>query len=367
MGFGTMKDEDSHSMLKEIREQPQAIARTLERCKPDALKLAELYPLKSFDLIYITGSGTSYHAGLAGQYAMATITKTFTSVIPSSEFRYWVPSSAGKKTMVFTVSQSGESTDVLNAAKFARDSGSTVVAITNTPGSSLTKLAHSTILIHAGEEKAVTATKTYTSQLVAMFTIALSCAEKGLLVERDTLSLLNKTMLEVPRYVEDTLSLCESQVNSLADKLKSNKFIFLLGSGPNYATSLEGALKLKESSEIVAEGFATREFIHGPMQLISQGTPIIVFMPHSEGREETIRTIANFKKLGARVILVSCFEHDDSVYKDLFDCIKVESKVEEIFTPIVYIVPIQLFAFHMAIKRGLDPDRPEKLSKVVRF
>jgi glucosamine--fructose-6-phosphate aminotransferase (isomerizing) len=174
-------------------------------------------------------------------------------------------------------------------------------------------------------------------------------------------------MLEVPRYVKDTLSLCESQVNSLADKLKSNKFIFLLGSGPNYATSLEGALKLKESSEVVAEGFATREFIHGPMQLISQGTPIIVFMPHSEGKEETIRTIANFKKLGARVILVSCFEHDESVYKDLFDCIKVESKIEEIFTPIVYIVPIQLFAFHMAIKRGLDPDRPEKLSKVVRF
>jgi glucosamine--fructose-6-phosphate aminotransferase (isomerizing) len=367
MGFGVMKDEYSHFMLKEIHEQPDAIARTLERSTPDANKLAELYPLKSFDLIYITGSGTSYHAGLAGQYAMATITKTFTSVIPSSEFRYWVPSSAGKKSMVFAVSQSGESADVLNATRFARENGSTVIAITNTPGSSLTKLAHSTILIHAGEEKAVTATKTYTSQLVAMFTIALACAEKGELLEKDTLSALSKTMLEVPHYVKETISLCESQVDSLAGKLKSNKFIFLLGSGPNYATSLEGALKLKESSEIVAEGFATREFIHGPMQLISEGTPIIVFMPHSEGKEETLRSITNFGKLGARVILVSCFEDVDSVSKDLFECIKVQSKIEEIFTPIVYIVPIQLFAFHMAVKRGLNPDRPEKLSKVVRY
>jgi glucosamine--fructose-6-phosphate aminotransferase (isomerizing) len=354
-------------MLKEIYEQPEAIARTLERSAPDARKLAELYPLKSFDLIYITGSGTSYHAGLAGQYAMATITKTFTSVIPSSEFRYWVPSSNGKKSMVFAVSQSGESADVLNAAKFAHDNGSVVIAITNTAGSSLTKLAHSTILIHAGEENAVTATKTYTSQLVAMFTIALASAEKGKTLDQNTLSALSKTMLEVPRYVKETISLCESQVSRLADKLKSNRFIFLLGSGPNYATSLEGALKLKESSEIVAEGFATREFIHGPMQLISEGTPIIVFMPHTEGKEETIRSITNFKKLGARVILVSCLEQEDSVYNDLFECIKVQSKIEEIFTPIVYIVPIQLFAFYTAIKRGLDPDRPEKLSKVVRF
>jgi glucosamine--fructose-6-phosphate aminotransferase (isomerizing) len=269
--------------------------------------------------------------------------------------------------MVFAVSQSGESADVLNAARFARDNRSTVVAITNTPGSSLTKLAHSTILIHAGEEKAVTATKTYTSQLVAMFSIALACAEKGRTVERDTLSSLSKMMLEVPRYVKDTISLCESQVNSLADKLKSNKFIFTLGSGPNYATALEGALKLKESSEIVAEGFATREFIHGPMQLIGEGTPIIVFLPQSEGKEETLRSVANFRKLGARVILVSCFEIEDSLRKDLFECIKVQSKVEEIFTPIVYIVPIQLFAYHIAIKRGLNPDRPEKLTKVVRY
>ncbi len=369
MGFGVMsgKGSYSHLMLKEIHEQPEAIKRTLEKSTPDAKKLAEVYPLKNFDLIYITGSGTSYHAGLAGQYAMATITKTFTSVIPSSEFKYWVPASAGKKSMVFAVSQSGESADVLNAASFARDNGSTVVAITNTPGSSLTKMAQSTILIHAGEEKAVTATKTYTSQLVAMFTLALASAEREKTSDPVTLSNLRKTIQEVPRYVEEAISLCDPQVDALADKLKSNKFIFLLGSGPNYATSLEGALKLKESSEMVAEGFATREFIHGPMQLISEGTPIIVFMPHAEGKEETFRSVTNFRKLGAHVILVTCFEEENLVNEDLFECIKVQSKVEEIFTPIVYIVPIQLFAFHVAIRKGLNPDRPEKLSKVVRF
>jgi glucosamine--fructose-6-phosphate aminotransferase (isomerizing) len=354
-------------MLKEIYEEPEAIKRTLEGSALEARKLAELYPLKNFDLIYITGSGTSYHAGLAGQYAMATITKTFTSVIPSSEFRYWVPRSAGKKSMVFAVSQSGESADVLGAATAARDNGSVVVAITNTPGSSLTRLANLTVHTHAGEEKAVTATKTYTSQLAAMFTIALASAEKQGTCDEETLSRLKKTMAEVPRHVQETISATEANVISLAEKLKSNKFIFLLGSGPNYATCLEGALKLKEAAEIFAEGFATREFIHGPMELVSEGTPIIVFMPQSEGREESLRIMDDFRKLGADIFLVTCYEDERKKGEEFFYCIDVERKVDEIFSPIVYIVPIQLFAFHIAVKKGLNPDKPERLSKVVRF
>jgi glucosamine--fructose-6-phosphate aminotransferase (isomerizing) len=339
----------------------------LEKSAAEAKKLVELYPLKSFDLIYITGSGTSYHAGLAGQYAMAAITKTFMSVIPSSEFKYWVPRSTGKRSMVFAVSQSGESADVLNAATVARDNGSTVVAITNTPGSPLTRLAHLTVHTYAGKERAVTATKTYTSQLATMFTIALASAEGDESSDKDTLSRLKGMITEVPQYVKEAITLSEPQVIRLAEKLKSNRFIFMLGSGPNYATSLEGALKLKESAEIFAEGFATREFIHGPMQLISEGTPIIVFMPHSEGKEESLNSIMNFKKLGARIIAVTCYEGDEKIGEDLFECIKGRTKVEEIFTPIVYIVPIQLFAFHLAVKKGLNPDKPEKLSKVVSF
>nr|MDO8098984.1 SIS domain-containing protein [Candidatus Njordarchaeota archaeon] len=357
----------SHFMLREIREQPEAIKRTLEKSAPEARKLAELYPLSDFDLVYITGSGTSYHAGLAGQYAMATVMKTFTSVIPSSEFKYWVPHSASKKSLVFAISQSGESADVLSAATVARDNGSRVVAITNTPGSSLTRLAHLTVHTYAGEEKAVTATKTYTSQLAAMFTIALASAEKQNVSDEETLSKLKKMIVDVPHYVQETISVSEPNVKELTEKLKSSSFIFLLGSGPNYATSLEGALKLKESAGIFAEGFATREFIHGPMQLISEGTPIIVFMPQSEGREESLRIMDNFKKLGANIILVSCYGDETKVGEGYYHCIDVERKVDEIFSPIVYIVPIQLFAFHIAIKKGLDPDKPEKLSKVVRF
>jgi glucosamine--fructose-6-phosphate aminotransferase (isomerizing) len=361
------EDDSSHFMLREIREQPEAIMRTLEKSASEARKLTELYPLKNFDLIYMTGSGTSYHAGLAGQYAMATITKTFTSVIPSSEFKYWVPHSASKKSMVFAISQSGESTDVLSAATAARDNGSIVVAITNTPGSSLTRLAHLTIHTYAGEEKAVTATKTYTSQLAAMFTIALSSAERQDMTSEETLSKLKKTITEVPRHVQKTISASEPEVNELAEKLKSNSFVFLLGSGPNYATSLEGALKLKEAAGVFAEGFAMREFIHGPMQLISEGTPIIVFMPQSEGREESLRIMDNFKRLGAKIILVTCYEDEMKIGGEYYQCIDVERRVDEIFTPIVYIVPIQLFAFHIAVKKGIDPDKPEKLSKVVRF
>jgi glucosamine--fructose-6-phosphate aminotransferase (isomerizing) len=359
------RDNYSYKMLKEIHEQPQAIMRTLQKSTPEAKEFAELYPLKDFDLIYITGSGTSYHAGLAGQYAMAAITRTFMSVIPSSEFRYWVPHSTGKKSMVFAISQSGESSDVLSAANAARDNGSTLIAITNTPGSSLTRLAHFTVHTYAGVEEAVTATKTYTSQLAAMFTIAFAHAEKDEASDDKTLSRLNRTITDVPRYLEEAISLCEPQVQGLADKLKSSRFIFLLGSGPNYATSLEGALKLKEAAEVFAEGFATREFIHGPMQLISEGTPIIVFLSHSEAQEESLRSIINFQKLGAHIIGVTCQEEKQEFEDHLFECVKSRTEIEDIFTPITYIVPIQLLAYNLAIKKGLNPDKPEKLKKVV--
>jgi glucosamine--fructose-6-phosphate aminotransferase (isomerizing) len=364
-GVMSGKNEYSYTMLKEIREQPEAIMRTLEKSTPEAKMIAELYPLRNFDLIYITGSGTSYNAGLSGQYALATITKTFTSVIPSSEFRYWAPPSTGKRSMVFAVSQSGESADVLNAAKVARENGSVVIAITNTPESSLTGLAHATVHTFAGQEKAVTATKTYTSQLAAMFTMAIAYAEKHDDPDDEMLPRLKKTMSEVSQYVGDTIFASEPQASALAEKLKSSKFIFLLGSGPNYATSLEGALKLKESAEVFAEGFATREFIHGPMQLISEGTPIIVFMPHAEGREESLASIMNFRRLGARIIGITCYEEEKLGDEYLSECIQVRTMIEEIFTPIVYIVPIQLLAFHLAVRKGLNPDKPAKLKKVV--
>jgi glucosamine--fructose-6-phosphate aminotransferase (isomerizing) len=357
--------EYSYNMLKEIHEQPEAIMRTLQKSTPEAKELAELYPVRDFDLIYITGSGTSYHAGLAGQYAMAAITGTFMSVIPSSEFKYWVPRSTGKRSMVFAVSQSGESTDVLGAATAARDNGSTVVAITNTPGSSLTRLAHSTVHTYAGEEKAVTATKTYTSQLATMFTIALASAERIETSDNAAFSRLKRTITEVPQYVREAISLTEPQILGLAEKLKLSKFIFMLGSGPNYATTLEGALKLKEAAEVFAEGFATREFIHGPMQLISEGTPIIVFMPHSEAQEESLASIVNFERLGARIIGVTCYEGNEKFEEHFFECIKGRTKIEEIFTPISYIIPIQLLAFHLAVKKGLNPDKPKNLKKVV--
>ena len=367
-GSGVMSRESeySHNMLREIHEQPEAITETLQKSTPEAKQFAELYHLNDFNLIYLTGSGTSYHAGLAGQYAMATITKTFMSVIPSSEFKYWVPRSTSKRSMVLAISQSGESADVLSAASAARDNGSTVIAITNTPGSSLTSLAHFTVHSYAGVEKAVTATKTYTSQLATMFTIALAHAEKDEASDNESLSRLNRIITEVPHYVQEAISSAEPQVLQLAEKLKSSRFIFLLGSGPNYATSLEGAIKLKEASEVFAEGFATREFIHGPMQLISEGTPIIAFLPHSEAQEESFSSFINFQRLGARIIGVTCHEGKKESEKYLFECIRSRTEIEDIFTPITYIIPIQLLAYNLAVKKGLNPDKPDKLKKVVK-
>ncbi len=352
----------SHRMLGEIHEQPKAVQATLREGSKEVRSLAEEISSKNYEMLYITGSGTSYHAGLAGQYALFTLAKVITSLIPASEFPAWVPSPITRKALLIAVSQSGESVDVLAAVKSALEKDMDVLAVTNTPKSSLTRLATYTLLTRAGEERAVTATKSHSAQLATLFLFSLELTRTEA-PRPEQLEPLQQRLFETPTLISKTINANEELTRTLASQHKNKRFFFLLGSGSNYATALEGALKLKEACNIFAEGFASREFLHGPIQLISRETPVLFMLSADELDifQELMETIGRF---GAPLISIS--ERSDKVEKVSTGFLKIPEGFPRIFSPILYVVPLQLFAYYSSIARNLNPDKPEKLRKVVK-
>jgi glucosamine--fructose-6-phosphate aminotransferase (isomerizing) len=349
-------------MLQEIHEQPRAIEETLSKEKKKIREVAEIIYDKKYEMVYITGSGTSYHAGLVGQYTFSALTKMINSLLPASEFGTWFSPLKPKKTLVIAISQSGESSDIIEAAKTALQKNIALVALTNTPQSSLAKMADYTLVTHAGEEHAVTATKSYASQLTVLFMLVLEIAElQG--QHPNQIKNLRETLAITPRFVSETISISEEEAQKTAHKFKNSKSFFLLGSGPNYATALEGALKLKEACKAFAEGFATREFLHGPIQLIDGRTPILFILTKDEIANFTslMHIIRNFE---APLILIS---EKTSILSDISTCgMHIPEGFPKVFSPILYVVPLQLFTYYSSIVRNLNPDKPEKLKKVVK-
>lgn len=341
-----------HYMIREIKEGPDAIKKTYESVKKEVNNLVSLIEEKKLKSGFIIGSGTSFHASLVLQYLINRFTYYRYLAIPASEFIAWAPSDL-KNDIIVAYSQSGESTDVIISVKWAKERGATVVGVTNTPGSTLTKLADFYLLTRAGEEKAVAATKTYDGQLMASSVIAYSLAKKDELI---------KELSEVNKYVEDVLKL-SNEINSISVELKKVTSIFVLGRGVNYPNALEASLKLKETAMIHAEGFAVREFLHGPIQLVDEETPVIVIIPNNEVLEESKKTLTKLASYKANVIAV-CGE-DVEVSEYATKIIKVPQVKEEcsIFPTIK---AIQLLAYYASVNRGLNPDKPTKLTKVVK-
>lgn len=351
-----------HRMIMEIYEQPRALEDTMAKEDDEVRRIAELIHQRGYEFIYITGSGTSYHAGLAGGHTLSTLTGMMTSIIPASEFEAWMPPSIPRRSLLLAISQSGESSDILEAAGAASRRGIMVVALTNTPGSSLTEVSDHTLLTHAGREYAVTATKTYTAQLSILFMLSLEIARlRGL--EPRGVEELRASLSSVPRLAREALIMNDKSMEGLAHAYKQSNYFFLLGSGPNYATALEGALKLKEACNIYAEGFAAREFLHGPIQLISRGTPTI-FIAAGEEVKRFMGLALAIKGFGAPLIPISDRAEGLSAVSE--EVIRVPGGLPVVFSPIIFIIPLQLFAYYGSRARGLDPDRPEKLRKVVR-
>ena len=354
--------EFPHNMLREIFQQPETLRRTIEKNKDRVRSILEDISTPAIRRIYFVGSGTSYHAGLLGQLLVSKFTGVPSTAIPSSEFKSWTPNTFEDGTVVAAISQSGESVDTLEAAEAGKRKGALLLAIANNPGSSLVQLSDYSLIAGAGEEKAVTATKSYTAQLAIIYLLSIRLASL-IGVEGELLKGIEHSLYEVPSILEKTLDPMDSAALGLAERFKSFKVFFLLGSDLNYPTVLEGALKLKEACNLYAEGFATREFLHGPVQLVNEATGIFIIASYRWTRN-LIKISEELKNYGAMITAISD-RKDDSI-RSVSHWLTPQIKMQESVSPIIYIVPLQLFAYHSSILRGLNPDKPEKLSKVVR-
>jgi glucosamine--fructose-6-phosphate aminotransferase (isomerizing) len=352
-----------HMMIREIFEEPEVTSTFLSKGFKQVQEIAESVSTKKYVMIYVVGSGTSYHAGLAAQYAISTLTPCVTSLIPASEFSSWIPSGLKTKSLLIAVSQSGESSDVISAAKAASERGMDILAVTNTPHSTLMGMAEMTLLTRAGKESAVTATKSHIAQLLALFLLAEQLAE----LENNRavdLKHLRRQLFKTPEIIQETIRSVDDRVQKLAAEYCRQNFFFLLGSGPNYSTALEGALKLKEACNIFAEGFAMREFLHGPVQLVDKRTSLFFILTEDQ-LQDTVREIESVRAFEASVL--SIFDGDDQRLSEASnEVIRVPKGFPKVFSSIINIVPLQLFAYYSSVARGLNPDRPEKLTKVVK-
>ena len=336
-------------MLREIHEQPAALRKTLDQTRDEAEHIAKRNA-RNIRMIYFTGSGTSYHACIAANYLVSRATNLPSSTLPASEFSAWTGRARHHSgTWLIAISQSGESRDVINAVRSAKLSKIRVLAVTNDAQSKLAKLADFSIASQAGKEEAVTATKSFTATLLVTYEFVTA------LTKREQ---LNAELDRLPSVVEETLRRCEKKCRAIASEFRDREFLFLLGSGANYASALEGALKLKESCNVFAEGFATREFLHGPMQLVDKRTP--VFILQHELSDESVELTERFKRLGAPTIIVG----PDTAVRES-DAIEIPAGVNDVYQPLSYVIPLQLFAYYSSISRGLNPDQPTKLKKVV--
>ncbi len=339
-----------HFMLKEIYEQPKAVGDTIR----GLISSGEEPPsLKDFRRILMIACGTSYHAGLIGKFWIEKLSGVPTEVVYASEFRY-ADFPVDERDLIIGISQSGETIDTKFAINFAKQKGAKTLSIVNVVGSSIDRESDYTLHTHAGPEIGVAATKTFTAQLSALYFLASSGHP-----EKDRLL---SELMKVPAKIEETLDRSEV-VEKIADKYMKKKDFLYLGRYLSFPIALEGALKLKEISYIHAEGYPAGEMKHGPIALIDENMPVVVVAPQDRVHEKTLANIEEVRTRKGIVIGVG-FEGDEKVEKLSSEFIAVPP-IEEDFTPFLTVVPLQLLAYHIASKLGLDVDQPRNLAKTV--
>jgi len=356
-----------HFMQKEIFEQPQALSNTLlNRVPLDAGPIPLDLPFSDADLrglsrIHIVACGTSWHAGLVGKFLIEQLSRVAVEVDYASEYRYREPV-IPPGTLLIGITQSGETADTLAAMKEAAARGARTLAICNVMGSTATRQAEATLLTHAGPEIGVASTKAFTTQLAVLTLLALKLGEvKGTLDPALKAGLL-QGLRELPAHLERMNSL-EPRILQWAQRWKDAEDFLYLGRGPCYPIALEGALKLKEISYIHAEGYPAGEMKHGPIALIDKNLPVVALMPHDAHRE---KTLSNLQEAAARDgrILALVTEGDTGLATIAEDVLEIPA-VHPWLAPILYTVPLQLLAYHIAVLRGCDVDQPRNLAKSV--
>ena len=351
-------------MLKEIYEQPNAIRETVgakfsesSKCEFDELKFTKEY-LSSLNKIYIVACGTAMHAGLAGKNIFEKLCKISTEVDIASEFRYRDPL-VDEKTLCIFISQSGETADTIAALKLCKEKGAKTLAISNVIGSSITREADYSIYTHAGPEIAVASTKAYTSQVTLIAVLAIYFAET-LELDTNDLTTLKKDILELPKKLEDTLKNCE-KIKEFSKKVYQEKDIFFLGRGINETVAKEGSLKLKEISYIHSESYPAGELKHGAIALIENGITVVSIMTDPNLVEKMISNIQEVITRGAKTLVIT----NQKIDKNMFDLTIEIPETNPFISPILSIVPLQLFAYYISKEKGLDVDKPRNLAKSV--
>ncbi len=353
-----------HFMLKEIHEQPEAVAKTLTLERDRLFEIAEELVKGDYSRLCMVACGTSYHAGLGGKYATEMIARFPVDVQIASEFRYVTKNLIDENTLVLAISQSGETADTLAAVREAKERGATTIALTNVVGSTITREVDHVIYTHAGFEKAVAATKTYTAQLAALYLLAVELGRHmGEITDSEAEEYLRE-LESVPEKLEKILSWeMERELAVMSGRYKEKPNWFFIGRGPGYPTAMEGALKLKEITYQHAEAYPAGELKHGPLALIEEGVPVVAVVQPGGVYEKMLANVEEVKARGATVISVAD-ESDDIVEEHSDHVIRVPSITEE-FSPIVYTVPLQVLAYYMSVARGIDPDYPRNLAKSV--
>ena len=364
-----------HFMLKEIFEQPRAVRdTTLGRVGQETGRIfldeMDITPAEfaAFKQVKIIACGTSWHAGLSGKFMIEKLARIPCEVDYGSEFRYRDPIVLAD-TLTIVISQSGETADTLAAQREAKSKGSRTLAICNVVGSMITREAAGTVYTHAGPEIGVASTKAFTCQLTALFILAMYLGQaNGNLGEEESRTLVQE-LVHLPGKLETVLS-HDAVYEALGKELHRTTDFLFLGRGVHFPIALEGALKLKEISYIHAEGYPAGEMKHGPNALIDEKLPVVVLATHDSSSPESCllydKTLSNIQEVKARdgIVLAIVTQGDDKVHKVADYVIEIPPS-SELLTPILAIVPLQLLAYHIAVRRGCDVDQPRNLAKSV--
>ena len=356
-----------HFMLKEIFEQPQSIQNTMRGrlvAEEGFSKLGGINlsrdELQAIDRVIITACGTSWHSGLIGELYMEELARLPVEVEYASEFRYRNPI-VTRNTLCIVISQSGETADTLAAMREAKRRGAKTLGLVNVVGSTIAREDDGGIYLHAGPEIGVASTKAFTSQVIALALLTLKFArrrEMSVVQGRE----IAQAMLRLPEQVQSILDRA-SEVEAIADRFKDATNFLYLGRGYNFPVALEGALKLKEISYIHAEGYPAAEMKHGPIALIDENMPVVFIAPHDAVFDKIVSNIQEVKARGGRVIAIT--SQPEKVLEGLIDYeIRIPQTVDALY-PILSVIPLQLLAYYVAVKRGLNVDQPRNLAKSV--
>jgi len=351
-----------HFMLKEIHEQPLSLKNTL-RLQEHYLDLMATF-LERATEVFLVAAGTSYHACLAASYMFGKVAFLATHPVIASEFIEQHGKAVNIDSTILAVSQSGETADTLAAVEWARQKAATVLGLTNVVGSTLCRISRAYVCQQSGPEIGVAATKTFTAQLSVLSQLALNVAKRRGKISHTEIEDLEDNLKRIPEVVETILKMQEDRIRKLAKKYRDKQCFFFLGRGISSATAMEGKLKLLEIAYAPAIAYPAGESKHGPISLIEPGFPVVFICPKDDTRKTIIGNIMEMKARGASIIAI-IEEGDEETKRLVDDYIEIPKGFPEVLSPVPYVVPLQLFAYYMAVERGYDPDMPRNLAKSV--